>query len=367
MKGEARISGQQLVCLVAITSQSAAVVYLPSQLVRIAGPDAWLALLLGAVAGGVPVALLLSALVRYHPQRTLGEMAERTLGRWAGKAATLLFALFSLLMMALLMRNVMDFTTVIILPGTPVWAIGVLFAATAAYLAWNGSEVVARLGVLVLLPIAVATVFTPLALTGRLTVLRVLPPLGGGALPVLQGALMCMGWFSELVVFAPLVGLLDRPERATRNLLWGLAIGAGILVILILAALMSFGYSLMAVLNYPIYSLIQLIHFGEFLERLEISLIAIWLSGMLVETAVVLWATGAAVTQMIGLASDRFVVLSLAAAALTIGLLLPTSPNLVRLVIQEWTLISVPVGLGLPALLLVASWVRAGLQRRRTA
>jgi spore germination protein KB len=367
MSGTARISHQQLICAVGIFAHAATLVILPASMTLTAGPDAWLAIPVAMVLGGLPVALLLHGLARYHPQKTLGEIAATCLGRWGGKLVALVVGGFALFLTSMCVRHVMDFSTITLLRGTPMTAVGLVFLAVAAYAAYNGAEVICRLAVLALFS---TTTFMGLMIIGllpELDILRLLPVLDGGVGQVLQAAWPAAGWFGELLVFGQLIGFLDKAKLTGRGLFLGLLVATAILDLLVAGTLLVFGHFLAPRFVYPVYSLAQQVQAGQFLERLDVGLVSIWLASMMIKTAVALWAATVSFGQVLGLKNDRKLILPLGAGALGLTFIWPSIAVLIRYGTRGWTPTVYPLEIGLPTLLLLISWWQARRRRRQGA
>lgn len=358
----ARISSQQLAAVVAVFQIAGLVLIMPAAMVTAAGPDAWAAIPVAILGGAVPVALLLHLLARYHPGRTLSAMAGRSLGPWARRPADLVLSGFALFVASLSIRDVTDFTSVAMLPGTPRWAIGALFAAVAAYAALAGGEVIARLAVLAMIITAAVNMFIPASLAGEWELLRIRPILGGGPGPILSAAWPLLGWFGQYWVLVEYVGLLDRPERTFRALVWGSLLGGAVLVSITATTLLTFGADLAGRFTFPAYALIRQVSVAEFMERMEITFVVVWLMQMLITSAVLLWVAGAAGARALGVPQgSRMLVLMavLGAVAVPLSEVWPSIIALTTFSSRVWTPLALPLEIGLPALLVVASsWRR---------
>jgi spore germination protein KB len=69
---------------------------------------------------------------------------------------------------------------------------------------------------------------------------------------------------------------VDRPDQARKAFLTGGLIGGLIPVVLIVLAVLVFGPELTAKSIYPSYSLAQKINIGNFLQRIEAIMAAMW-------------------------------------------------------------------------------------------
>lgn len=367
MSGTARINHHQLGSAVVIATHVATVLYMPAPLADVAGPDAWLAVPLGALLGGLPVAFMLSRLAVYHPHRSIGDIAERSLGRWLGKLITLVFATFCLFLASLVLRNVIDFAVIAFLPGTPMWAIGVLLALVATYAVYHGAEVVVRITVLIMFTTALGVLFLPVGIAPEIQLLRMLPILGKGVAPLVKATWMTSGWFAEVSVFAAWIGLIDKPRKSLVGLVWGLFGAAGLLTIVVISSLVTFGAELTRRLTFPAYTLAQEISLAELLERMELILMTVWLSGMVMKLCICLWSGTTATASVLGLRTDRWLIIPAAALVLAGALAWPSISFLIFFGTVLWTPFTLPISMGIPALLVIASWLRRVIAKGQAA
>ncbi len=362
MSKTARISHQQLAAVVVLFTEAAMLLYLPAVLAEEVGRDAWLAVPLGTLIGAIPVAYLLSRLSVYHPNRSLGEIAEHCLGRWLGKLLTLILASYSLFLASLVLRNVVDFSVIAFLPGTPVWAIASTFTAAAVYGVYCGVEVVTRVAVLIMFTALLAVAVVPIGVSPDIEVIRLLPILGNGLAPLLQASWSMAGWFAEIWVFAAWVGLIDKPRKSFQGFLWGLLGSAWMLTTVVLSAVVTLSPELTMRLTFPIYYLVQEISVAEFLERVELILLTIWLASMFVKFSACLWSATTTTASAFGLKSDRRIILPLAGVAAALVYVWPSIVHIINFGTYMWTPLTLPLAYGVPGLLTIISW-----WKRRTA
>lgn len=357
MGGIARISHQQLICIVALFQHVTMLLFLTSNMAKEAGHGAWLIPFLAVLLGGLPTALLTGLLVRHHPGRSCSEIAERCLGRYGGKLVALILASQALFVAGLNVRDVMDFVPVAVLPDTPAWAVGLTFGAVVAYAAYSGGEVIARLSVLIFLVVSVALLTIPMTLLDQLSITRAVPVIESGGLGLLRAAWQVMGWYAEVWLFVEFAALLDKPQLAARALVVGQLIAAFFLATMTAMTVMLFGPDLTAHFNFPSYSLIQQISVGEFLDRMEVFLIILWVTGMVTKTGGYLWIASVVTGRLFGMKNDRRLLPVLVVFMLGIPYLFPNFQALVAFSAQYSPLQMIPAFL-VPGTLLVVSLVQ---------
>ena len=111
-----KISLVQLNILVMLFSLGSAILIVPSALSSVAKQDGWISAVIG-VALGAGIVQMFVILDRQHPGQSLVETCETVLGRFAGKLVGLLYFMFFFLLATLVLRNIGDFITTIVMPS----------------------------------------------------------------------------------------------------------------------------------------------------------------------------------------------------------------------------------------------------------
>ncbi|MBP2016891.1 spore germination protein KB [Symbiobacterium terraclitae] len=358
----AQISHYQLLCLTFTLHFTAAMIVLPGTLAKFGHSGAWLAPLVAFLLAALPVSLMLGLLVRRHPGLGLAELSGGLIGHVPGRILGLAISVFSLVIAALTLRDVVEVTPVAILPATPAWALALPFLLVAVYGAYSGVEVLARLAYFCVLGQGLIILLVFATLAGMMNPLWLLPFWERTPGQLLQAVWAPIGWFAEAWSFLPLAVLADRSSQAGRALVLGAALAAFTLMALTAVAIMVFGHQLVAQFTFPVYSLVQQIAIGEFVERLDVLMVAIWLMGMLVKASTHLWVAMSSGGYALGIKSERALLPALGLATYILMSLIPSLSWLFEFSTKAWTPLSISLGLGVPGLLLLASWVR---QRRR--
>lgn len=318
MERKIRISGGLYACLLALFLSVGPGLILPGVLVKVARQEAWLSLIIagaGASLAGVLTCWIALQFGRHSP----GEAARIGLGRLPGALVSLFYAGCLLWISSLTLRQVQDFGESVILPGTPGILIGALMSLVALYGVWAGLEPLARFGFTVLAATLLLFGVLPLLLLREFRLLHVDPFLLRGILPVLDGSLTALDWLCQVVIGLSLIPHLNRPQQAIRWTLVGVAGATLILAFLAGLTVLIFGPILPSRLTYSTYYLFQAISLAQFMERVDVLVVLVWLTGMFIRIGLSLHAAAEAVADGLGLRSHRWaaVALTLAGQALT--------------------------------------------------
>lgn len=357
------ISGGLLACILSIFMHTAQVLFIPAAHAEAAGQEAWLSILVSAAVGFTAVLLGVWVCSR-HPGMGPAQIARALMGKWLGGLVGLIYAAFFLWLLSLVLRDILDFALVVLLPGTPGRVVVSTLALAGLYAAWHGLEPIARVSFQVVVAITVAVFSIPFLVFREFGVLHMEPFLYHGLGPVLQSGLGYSAWFAEGIVVMTLIGHLRRPKQALPWTLVGAAGAAFILAWETAITMLVFGPDLPGRLVFPVYSLVQMVTAANILERIEVVLVIIWMSGMFIKVSLCLYAAAEATQYSLGLKTHRWAALCFAVVAVFLSQIWKGPLELV-----EWgasALHQVVHGSfewGFPLLLLVFSLMRGTVKR----
>lgn len=112
------ITSKQLFFILFGTMVGTGIITLPRLTTKIIEQDAWIAAILGAVLPFVSLALIQKVCSKY-PDKTFVPLLESLLGKYLGKLFAAVFAIYSLLLCAVLLRLFSEIIGMYLLPLTP--------------------------------------------------------------------------------------------------------------------------------------------------------------------------------------------------------------------------------------------------------
>jgi len=344
-------------------SLGSAILIVPSGLTASAKQDGWIAAAVGTFAGLLLI-FLFDALGRRFPNQTLVEYSETVLGKWLGKGVALLYIGYFFLLSSLVLRNIGDFITSITLPETPIQAVHIIFLVIVILGTRLGLEVFMRTAEIFFPWILMLLFLLVVCISPQIQYYKMLPILEEGIKPVLKGSLSILGIpYLELVVFLMLYPYVSKLEKAGKALFIG-ALFAGIVLIMITAlCVLVLGSDFTARHAFPSYTLAKKIHFGEFIQRIEVFMGITWFLTIYFKLIVCFYASALGLAQLCRLRSYR--ILTLPMGVLLIVLSLIVYPNIVyfrEFASQIWTPFAMTFGLVLPVLLLAVASIRKKLR-----
>ncbi len=354
-----RISNQQYVTLALVFLTGTSTLLMPSEP---AGRDMWMSVLIAAV-GGLLATMLWTRLASRFPGRTPFGYAGDVLGPLGGLLVSAIFIAYFIQLGSLILRNVGELYSTVILTKTPPVVFTTTLAALSTWLVRAGLEPLARTGEvlgMIVAAVVVTLVILRFATPGLTHLGFLLPVLENGMGPVLRHALVMLAFpFAELVAFLFLVPAIAHPERAGRSLASAIVIGGSLLGLVSLSNLCSLGPTELARFNFPSLVTIRQIQLGQFFQRIEVLGILTWTSGSFMKLAVCHYVAVLGVAETFGLANPRPVAGPIAAIMATLSIAIYSNiAEMTAFAARAWPVYAPIIQVGLPLFMLVAAAVR---------
>lgn len=364
MLEKGKITPRQTGELLFIIMLASAVFLVPNFAADKVAQDAWLALLLGALLGFVPL-WIVTRLGEHHPGKTIFQYSETVLGKWPGKLLTLYYVWSFLRVTAIVFREFSEFLVTSFMPNTPpsVFVISLAFMTVWAVLA--GLEVIARMNEFIILLVCTALVIVILLSLNNWDLNLLLPPFQANPLTLLKTAVIPNVWRVETVTVAILMPFMTRPKKAFVSGAAAACFAGVALAMGVIAATAVFSHHLLATLQFPIYNFVRTIKIAQFLSRFEVLVIVVWVAGIFIKTSIYLYLASLGLAQAAGLREYRPVVLPLAVICIAWAFSLYENIIALAKAVANASINIFILYLLLPLLLLLVTLVRENIAGRR--
>ncbi|WNS43507.1 endospore germination permease [Paenibacillus sp. MMS20-IR301] len=274
MKNRSGISFRQFYIMTFGLTIGTSILVVPSGMARTAREDAWIAALCSLAINLIMVVLYI-ALARLHPGRNIFEIFEDTLGKWLGKAVSLLYLFYFLILTGTLLGDLGFFISSEIMPETPMEVVQIIFLTAAVVSAGKGIIVLARVGELLFPWVLFLFLILTLALTPQIEWNHIKPVLEGGWTPIFKAGYQS-AMFQEVIVLMTFLPLVKKPRDGERAFLLGTFAGGVMLSIIVLLSILILGIEQTENSTFPAYALSKTINIANVLQRVEGILITIW-------------------------------------------------------------------------------------------
>ena len=348
-----KIDARQTLYLLVTMIYATLILFIPQNTVAHAKQDAWLSFLV-AFTGGVIISLVVINLSLRFPGQTLFEYLPLILGRFPGKIIGFFYVWLFIHFCALVDREYCSTIVAAFMPETPLVVFLIHGTIMAAYIAYCGLEVLARINQL-FLPLNAGLLTTLFVLvTPEMKVINILPVFDTSLLSLAKSTITPLSWFGEIVALAVII-----PYLAEQKNIYHLTIKALFFVLILIelatiGVLLVFGPTLTSSYFFPVLSWTKMINIANFVERLEILPIVIWITSGTVKGALFLWAAALGSAQLLGLKDYRSLLLPLAVIVTTLSYLLhPSIIDLLNFLTQAFPFYALTFEFIIPFLLLI--------------
>ncbi len=314
-----KISNLQFICIFILSRLMLTMTYLSYFKAPPWNQDLWLSTLLS-----VPIHILLTFPAYFLAQRfrniSVVQSAEVILGH-AGKLVSALFVWFFIHRTAIILREFGEFFSGILYPETPILVFIGITTLFAAYAVKNGIETICRVTEIVL-PIVLLSILLITALLAKDVDLRcILPVLEDGIAPVIYGAFVIASRTGIILSILMLLPYINIPGKLKNYLNIGFVILAFYFCITALITAGVFGIEQAKAIDFPFYYAVRLINVGDFLERIDVLFVAIWVLGMFVHASTHYYLAVLGTAQLLKLKDYRPIVPALGIIIVNLSIL----------------------------------------------
>ncbi|MFD4815071.1 GerAB/ArcD/ProY family transporter [Peribacillus butanolivorans] len=359
MLEKGKIGSRQLTILVILYTVGDSILVIPSIVASEAKQNGWVSGIFSVAIAPLLVVFLYDALRKCYPDLTLVEYSQKILGKWLGKAISLLFISYFFISTATYMREIGDFMTSQIMPDTPIQVIMFLFMSIVLMSARLGLEPLARSAEILFPFVVILLSSLMILLLPEIKFQNLQPVWEGGLKPVIRGSIPFIVFpFIESVAVLMILPFVSQKDRIRKSLFVGQLLAGSVLIIITMLAILVLGVDLTAKEIYPSYKLAQKINIANFLTRLEAILAIIWFITIFFRFSLFFYVTVLGLAQTLKLQDYRPLVFPFGMILLVFTLIM--APNTVyysNFILDIWPFYAMTFGFLLPLLLLTIAKV----------
>lgn len=300
-----KISNLQLIFLVANFIFSTSVISLPQIIVQIGGQNAWLVPIIL-----FPILLLIIIFIfgkkrKDNPFQNLFLIGKRSNG--AEKGFFFFFLLFVVLVFLRDLRGAVDFVAAVLLPNTPIDILMVLSVLVICYVAMAGVEVISRINAIHFVFLLIIVLLLPFLLLNEWQIgnLQPLPRLKTITV-LMKSVYFTFSWAGEILLFIIIIANINPVHAAKRAVITGTALGLFLFSIILFLEIVVLGPKIVKSALYPTHILIQQIHLTDFLDRLDLMIVSVWLPTIISKIAFNLYALNHAISFLYKSNTNKF-------------------------------------------------------------
>ena len=325
--------------------------------------DSWISLIL-AVVYAVPVLLMYGRIIALNPGEGLFDAAQRLLGKFFGKLATLIMSWYALHLGALVLRNFSEFIQVTALQETPQLAVASIMTLIVCMLAGMGGKALGKWAIATAPVVLFIVILTVVLSLNVMTLQHVLPLFEHSPAAIAKDAFQAFSFpFAETVLFLGIADLIRPSDRPTGIYMSSLFISGFVLLIIILRNLVVLGAAVVSVEYFPSYTAARIIDLGEFLSRIEGSISVNFILAGVTKIALCLITASRGIASLFGVKEWRSLVLPTGLLALMLSIIIYNNTMDMFSFVVVYPYYAIPFEILVP----LALWIASEVNARKTA
>ncbi|SKB82542.1 spore germination protein KB [Lysinibacillus sp. AC-3] len=354
------ISSRQFMIITLLFSIGTAILIIPASVASEAKQDAWIAAIIGVVIS-LPILKLFVALGNKTPTLTFVEANEKILGRFFGKFTAIGFILISLLSAGELLYFIGIFMKTEIMPETPTMAFAFLFSIIIIYAAFLGIEVFARSAEILFAIFTLIFIFFVLFIAPSIQIENIQPIMEAPKKSLFFSIIRFISLFSFPIVVLLMIfpSAVNVQKSAQKGFYIGTILGGIVLITIITLSILVLGPANTASRTFPSYALAQRISIGNFLQRMEVIMAAMWIITIFIRTFMYFYASVIGIAHLCKIKNHRPLIFPL--GMIILGLSQIVHPNIIHSDIYNrdiWPIFAFILMILLPLLLLLVAKIR---------
>lgn len=261
----------------------------PTAVLNYASQDAWMSVLLSTAAAALLMAFL-GVFARSNREGVpfIDWLAGR-IGRPAAAAVGLALAVHYFATTSKALHEFIQFFSAEVMPNTPNAVLFGVSILVMMYAVAQGLETMGRICLLVTLMSVPMYLLSMLLLYTDIHPNFMLPIGENSFREIVQGSVTPFGLMSEGAVILLLAPYMAKPEQAPKAAFWGVLIVGMELLLAVVQALLVFGPNIVKNMRYPSFTLISVIEFGRFLERVDLFFVMYWTITVFIKLSLLLF------------------------------------------------------------------------------
>ncbi|GGE33514.1 germination protein GerKB [Pullulanibacillus camelliae] len=354
-----KITHHQFIILVMLFTIGSNILDAPFVITNVANQSGWLAGILGWGVG-ILLVWLYSTVAQQFPKQTFIEYSQAVLGKALGNALNLFYVIYYFFLSSVMVGLIISFLNLQILPRTPMEVIGISFLLIAITGVHYGLGVIGRSAEIFFPWISTFLCLMFILLLPQINLSHLTPILDGGVRPIFRAAFTFLGLpFLELPIFLMIIPYVDNQKHIKKCFLLGTLLGGLVLVSTIFLCILVLGAQLTSLNQYPSYQLGKEISIGNFIQRIEVMVAIIWILTIFYKLSICLFVTSHGLSKLLHLKEQRSVLLPLILIISVITRIIsPNQSFYDQFIRYYWAPASLPIGLGIPLLLLIVGRLR---------
>lgn len=273
-KAGSTITSKQLIFIIVGSQVGIRILFLPREISQVAVEDAWLCVLLAAIAP-IIIIFLIDRLGKHIPDMGYTQMSQALFGKFLGSLLVIIFIAYVIGFESLIVRIFSEVTKLYLLPKTPLPIVLLMYVFTVVYVGNKGLRVIGRLNEL-LFYLILANFLVLLIPLGSGDHTNLLPVGVSGWDGIAMGSLKAVYYYAGVEILLVLYSLVNRKDEILKAGIIATAITAGLYVSIVVICELVFGVTGIQKQLFPALILLKVVQIPV-VERLEFIFLFFWL------------------------------------------------------------------------------------------
>lgn len=360
-----QISPRQFTILTVLFTIGTSLLVIPSQLATDVEQDTWIGSIIACLFDFAYLLLYIKLLNKY-PDQSFIQIIEAILGKWIGKAVSWVYIIFFIMLTIFIVKFLGDFIKTMILPATPPWFIYLSFLLVVVIALRYGVETIARSAEL-FFPIVIVFLSIIMVMLIKDSDINNIKPVGEHGIMAITVAGLKMSPFQEHICLLMLIPFVKRngKYRANRSLLVGTMIGSIFLIVFSLFTILILGNYNTANMLYPVFIIVQKISIGDFFQRIEVLMIAVWFLAVFIKSCIIYHSALTGISHTMNIKDCKPLILPLGVViAVFSNFIYQNTASFLTLSSEGWFTFALIYLLLIPLLLLVIDWIKSAMTNK---
>lgn len=287
--------------------------------------DVWIGILLYSLAGILLQIMYIKLYVKY-PEDTLITYLPKVYGKLIGSILGIMYVAYFTYAAARVMRDYSEVVSAFSLKYTPKIIFGAVFIITIIYAVYNGIENIsslAQLFFLILITIKIISFFLILSTDDVFKLQNLKPILSQGILNVLKESWQLILFpYGETLVFTMIYPSVIENSKIKKAAILSIIAEAILLAFNNIIFICTLGVNFATLTNFPLFETYRLIQIGEFLNRLDILFLLLFLADGFFKISIFLYAAVLGASQIFKSKNARVLSIPFGIIVLIVSLLI---------------------------------------------
>lgn len=279
--------------------------------------DMWFAVFL-AMLLSILIITVYSRILYHFPQKDIFDIDVILFGKVLGNIVNIFFIFYAFHLAALVLNNFTEFISTVGLPDTPKLAPLIFIVILCIWGVKAGLEVLGRCSIIFAIILLVSMITATVLAFSEFNLDNIRPFMYDGITPILRGTFTAFSFpFAENVIFLMLFSSLKNKKSPFKVFYLGIIFSGIGLIVIFVRNILFLGSETLLKNYFPSYMVVSRISIGEFIQRIETTVIVSFLLAGFIKVCCCMLATCKGIAKLFSFDDYRFIVTPIALMVFT--------------------------------------------------